>query len=361
MKRRTAVTVLGAGVNGLTTAHRLARNPAFDVRVVADRIGAETSSRVAGALWLPFHVRLDGPEARTAKWARETYAWLERRSVEPAAGVRGSVPVYVLGSEGDVEPAWSAALPPGRAPQRVARADLPATCVRFLAVTERVRGLPAVESAWRFEAPIVDTELHLGWLLSELAARNVIVEQIPTLRSLDELEADVLVNCTGRRAGSVTDDRLLKPAFGQILVLRDPDLPRDVAVVDDRARAVTLAGGECGQQIAYWVPRTNAVVFGGCDVPIDARRAEVRAPDPPTPDPTVRAALEAELAELGFAPRDVTVLAEFRPVRGDGDVRLEREGRVLHDYGHGGSGFTLAYGCALEIERELLALSLTEP
>ena len=50
-------------------------------------------------------------------------------------------------------------------------------------------------------------------------------------------------------------------------------------------------------------------------------------------------------------------LAGLRPFR-DGGVRVEREqlaGRtVIHDYGHGGSGFTLSWGCADDV----LALAL---
>jgi D-amino-acid oxidase len=51
-----------------------------------------------------------------------------------------------------------------------------------------------------------------------------------------------------------------------------------------------------------------------------------------------------------------TVLAErvgLRPFRRSG-VRLERDqlrdGRtVVHNYGHGGAGFTLSWGCAREV------------
>ena len=39
--------------------------------------------------------------------------------------------------------------------------------------------------------------------------------------------------------------------------------------------------------------------------------------------------------------------AGLRPYRPS--VRLEREGRLIHNYGHGGAGYTLAYGCAEDV------------
>jgi D-amino-acid oxidase len=39
--------------------------------------------------------------------------------------------------------------------------------------------------------------------------------------------------------------------------------------------------------------------------------------------------------------------AGLRPFRNL--VRLEKEGNIIHNYGHGGSGFTLSFGCAKQI------------
>ena len=41
--------------------------------------------------------------------------------------------------------------------------------------------------------------------------------------------------------------------------------------------------------------------------------------------------------------RDIRV--GLRPFR-RGGIRLERDGRIIHNYGHGGSGFTVSWGCA---------------
>ena len=54
----------------------------------------------------------------------------------------------------------------------------------------------------------------------------------------------------------------------------------------------------------------------------------------------------------GLGARRLARDENVRPVRPE--VRLEREGRVVHCYGHGGSGVTLAWGCADEVA-ELVA------
>ncbi|WP_447647095.1 FAD-dependent oxidoreductase [Nocardioides zeae] len=52
------------------------------------------------------------------------------------------------------------------------------------------------------------------------------------------------------------------------------------------------------------------------------------------------------------ALRGATVLRHkvgLRPLRAA--VRVERQGDVVHCYGHGGAGVTLAWGCAEEVTR----------
>ncbi|MDP9383942.1 MAG: hypothetical protein M3P50_01680, partial [Actinomycetota bacterium] len=58
----------------------------------------------------------------------------------------------------------------------------------------------------------------------------------------------------------------------------------------------------------------------------------------------------------------LAIRAGLRPVR-EGGVRLEAEplgdGLVIHDYGHGGAGWTLAWGCALEVAEHARAAGVT--
>ena len=78
---------------------------------------------------------------------------------------------------------------------------------------------------------------------------------------------------------------------------------------------------------------------------------------PDTIDPSATARIVAECSRV-LERNKPDVIAErvgLRPFRRSG-IRVERaqlrDGRaVIHDYGHGGSGFTVSWGCAKAVSR----------
>jgi D-amino-acid oxidase len=95
----------------------------------------------------------------------------------------------------------------------------------------------------------------------------------------------------------------------------------------------------------YAIPRASDCVFGGTNELSDNR----------DPDPAATVRMVAECSRVLNIGEPV-VIAErvgLRPFR-KGGVCLRRErlrdGRtVIHNYGHGGSGFTLSWGCARNV------------
>ena len=79
------------------------------------------------------------------------------------------------------------------------------------------------------------------------------------------------------------------------------------------------------------------------------------------PDPATTEAILARCARLDPRLRELHVLAEpvgFRPERPE--VRVAEQtsdgsARIFHNYGHGGAGVTLSWGCAEEISVSVLA------
>ncbi|MEM7305116.1 MAG: FAD-dependent oxidoreductase [Planctomycetota bacterium] len=109
----------------------------------------------------------------------------------------------------------------------------------------------------------------------------------------------------------------------------------------------------------------------GAALPSCANRSRALAPVPALPEPAVAPPpapppVPVVPADTGLLPvpdlseaRILRFVAGVRPYR-RGTVRFEREaveGRtVVHNYGHGGSGFTLAFGCAEDVTEAVLEL-----
>jgi D-amino-acid oxidase len=192
-----------------------------------------------------------------------------------------------------------------------------------------------------FVAPIVEMPVYLSYLMDRFAASGGEV-QIHPLSSLDEVvgEAGVVVNCAGLGARDLVGDDSMQPIRGQIVRVRNPGLDRFILDEDDPA-------GD-----TYIIPRSHDCILGGT---ADENAWDLE-PDPQTAggilDRCFR--LEPSLASAEILEHRVG-LRPGRPT-----IRLEREqgpdGTILiHNYGHGGSGVTLSWGCAEEVAQ--LALS----
>ena len=106
------VVVVGAGVIGLTCAHRLIR-AGHAVEVWSRDAVQDTTSAVAAALWYPYRAF---PEDAVTRWSAATYDMLAILSVRPETGVAWSAAGSCSGSGGP-DPWWAAAVPRlGRVP-----------------------------------------------------------------------------------------------------------------------------------------------------------------------------------------------------------------------------------------------------
>jgi D-amino-acid oxidase len=287
--------VVGAGVVGLTTAVCL-REAGIAADVVAREQPQDTTSAVAAALWYPYRAL---PAARVTVWSAATYEALARLAGVPGAGVRMRAGTELLAPEAP-DPWWGDVVP----------------------------GLARTPEGLRFVAPVVDMSVHLPWLVDRLRALGGTLQR-RDVAALDELEAEAVVNCAGLGARELAGDASLTAVRGQVVRVSAP-------AVDE-----WLLDQSDPEQLVYVVPRERDVVLGGTA----QEGAEDRGADPAT-----TAAIRARCAALVPALRDapvVGVAVGLRPVRPT--VRLEAEGRVVHCYGHGGAGVTLAWGCGVEV------------
>jgi D-amino-acid oxidase len=202
--------------------------------------------------------------------------------------------------------------------------------------------LPGFEHGIIFEAPVIEMSRYLPWLLAEL--RQLGVEIV--LRRLDSLapalaSASVVVNAVGLGARELVGDASVYPVRGQIVRRSRNGLER--VILDEH--------GNNG--ISYIIPRGEDVVLGGVAEEHDEELAE---------KPEQTTAIFERCARLEPALAGTTLLGVavgLRPCRDE--VRLEAEQigdtLVIHNYGHGGAGVTLSWGCAEEVRE--IALQFT--
>jgi D-amino-acid oxidase len=317
------VLVVGAGVSGLTTAICMAESGARVVIRAAAPPG-QTTSAVAGAIW---GLHLVEESDRVARWGRETLAVLREFAADPATGVRA-----VTGVEGT----RGAAPVPGAAP--ATPPEPPARLGDLGAVPCRAADLPGgFASGWRYSAPLANMPAYLGYLHARFKAAGGRVEA-GTVRSLlaaaTEHAARAVLNCTGTGARDLLPDPDVTAYRGQVVVAENPGLTEFfIGLADDTT------------ELVYLFPHGDTVVLGGTEVADDWNTQPV----PAVARRILRdcAAVERRLNGARVVGHRVG-LRPFRP-----QVRLEAEPHgtgplVVHNYGHGGAGITLSWGCARE-------------
>lgn len=319
--RSSEVIVVGSGVIGLTTAVVLAERGAR-VRVWAREPAERTTSAVAGALWWPYRIE---PKTLARAWALQSlsvYEELASRAEE--SGVR--MVEGVLGeSRLDEQVSWVAARVPGL------RA----------ATAEEYAGT----ALWA-RLPLLDMPAHLRWLRARFLRASEATWGSPrtksgggtiearTLADLREADAPVVVNCAGLGARELVPDPAVRPVRGQLVIVENPGIRTWLVSTDEETGTTT-----------YIFPQPDRLVLGGTTDEDDWSLT----PDPRAAQQIVErcTALRPEIAGARVLDHRVGL----RPVRAS--VRLEREvlpdGRVVvHNYGHGGAGVTVAWGCARE-------------
>lgn len=311
------IVVVGAGVIGLTTATALEER-GHHVRVIGAATGPDITSSVAGAIWFPFKAE---PRERVSRWASVSRRWLiDVASERREAGVDALRAIQL--DDSDQTPWWGEGIEDLRLLRDGYPGDAP--------------------FAWSFTAPRVDPLIHLHWLESRLK-RGIVRRRLASIAEAFEPAAgdtppDVVVNCSGLESQRLQHDGRMRPLYGQVVVVAPTGIDLSVTIADERDEHAFF----------YVIPRRTEVVIGGC-----TREWDGPGPDGtlPPPDPAIRLQILERAAGYGIKPvkvlRDVAGLRPYRDA-----VRVERDAtdpRVIHNYGHGGSGYTIARGCAEEV------------
>ena len=349
------ILVIGAGVSGLTTAICL-REAGFNVAIAADRFAPDLTSIVAGALWewppaVCGHHGAPRSLERSKEWCMTSYDKFKQMHADFGSEETG---IYLR----DVYFYFKDVLE-----------NQPADLNKMNELKEKVdgfeRGLQIVKEsidlsfqggikdAYKHMSPMINTDIYMKWLLQH--AQNIgcdIVQEKITVNVIENeqellrrFNAQAIINCAGLGSIVTTGDPSMHPLRGALVRVKNQG-----GVVKDAHCISHDRSSSDEQDIIFIVPRGDDLVVLGGLAQQDQWSTELSLEVP-----IIRQMYDGclqFLEELRDLPLDSEepVRTGLRPCT-EKNVCLERvpNTRIFYNYGHGGSGVTLSWGCSEEI------------
>ena len=306
------IAVVGAGVTAITSAIRLLEE-GHSVDIHARDITPHTTSDVAAAFWCPYRV---GPHDRALEWARFTHGIFTKEMENPDCGIS-----LTRNREIFKEPAkdpW------------------------YLDLLQNYKKIPADQlpetfvDAYEFDTYLIETASYMKYLHEKVQSlgANIIEHELDSLEVLKG-NYDLVINCSGVWARQLVNDDTVYPIRGQVVVIEKLDKLNEPITTHD-----------AGEYPSYIVPRSNDCLLGGTALADDW---DLEAHPETASD--IRARCEKIVPETE-SRKVLQHKVGLRP--GRKSVRLELDQSisdlpVIHNYGHGGSGYTLSWGCAEDV------------
>ncbi|GFS08352.1 D-aspartate oxidase [Elysia marginata] len=326
------ILVLGAGINGLSSAVCVQQAcPLAQVQLVAEHFSPDTTSDGAGGSWGPYLLG-DTDQELILRLSEITYNHLLRLANSSLAGVVKAQKIsgYHLYRN----------LPAGRQFWRHLVAG-------FRQLTdEEMKQYPLFDSGTFYTAVTVDVTPYLSWLMKRFKACGGTTRQA-RVDNIEEVAADfdIVINCTGLASRRLFNDDDVFPIRGQVWKkVKKPNpavlfcfLP--ALTNGSRVEYLTVGGTS---QVGDWNTRVD---------PADSAAIWNKAV---TIFPMLKHATPLEVW-AGLRPARKSLRLEMQAIETHG-----RSIKVIHNYGHSGSGITLHWGCALEVTAMVLEALGTE-
>lgn len=356
------IVVIGGGVSGLTTAWLLL-DRGYDVTILSsdwvNQGDKRLTSQIAGALW-EFPPSVCGSHrnqvslAYSKSWSMTSYQVWATIAADPVraatAGVKMRRSVFFFPFKVEDNPAQLQKMKEIMA-SGVQGFRHDAALISLLGISPEY---PVVD-AYALDVPVIDTDIATEWLTKLVSDKGAYFRTEKITDDLVHIEGDILktyhadaiVNCSGLSSKILANDQTVYPLRGGLIRLNNDgkSFPKiETAMVISAHVATDREDG-----IVFIVPRNDdTLLLGGfaekgkwdlnltLDSPIMQR---------------MRARCEAFLPALKNAElqQGDSMMQGLRPGRAE-NVRVEREtrwnSRIVHNYGHGGAGWSLGFGCA---------------
>ncbi|XP_078505238.1 D-aspartate oxidase-like isoform X1 [Lissotriton helveticus] len=318
------IAVIGGGLMGFSTAVCISESiPQCSVTVISEAFSPNTTSDVAAGVLIP-HKFHGTPIHQQCNWFKETFDYLFSIYNSAEAGDAGIILLsgwqIFQTPPAEKYPFWSDVV------------------LGFRLMTDsELKKFPRYVFGHAFTTLKCECPPYLLWLEKRLK-RNGGQVRAGKVQDVWELHGqyDIVVNCAGLGSRELCGDQQIYPVQGQVLKVKAPWLTHFV---------------RDGSGSTYIYPGISSVTLGG-----------TRVPNEWSLKPDARVSKEIFKRCSALVPslegvQDTREKVGLRPARTA--VRLEKEVllrggqrlHVVHNYGHGGGGFSVHRGTAKEVTR----------
>lgn len=294
----------------------------FSVNLYTQKDAQDSVSGVAAAIWFPYKAY---PIEDVNKWSLQSY----NKYIDLAKNAETGghfIPFSIVEKE-ETTPFWLQALPDG---------------LEITKTTASYNNIPS--TTYTTLLPLVETPLFLKYLQKQFKdlGGKVIYK---TITSIHDLNSDkTYINCLGLGAAKIFGDTQTYPIQGQIVKL-EPS--KNISGL-----SIEFPFDEFIDEHLYIIPRSDCIIVGGSSVDStsDINNNQDRI------DRILNRAytIVPELKKL----RILDAKVGLRPGRNQVKINKDDKLNVYHNYGHGGSGYTIAWGCASHVANLIASAQL---
>lgn len=251
------------------------------------------------------------------------------------------------------------------------------------AIPRRANAQPSY--GWSFDCIFADWTMYFP-ALRELYQRNggSITQQKLQTEDITNLPAEIVINCSGTGSPNLFDDpvddqllmrgHLLHKSQAPLITSADGEII-SYNYTPEKSVYADASGKACD---VYCYPRQDGWVLGGsrqaCQLSAkDWGEDKIKSPKKEIdgfsfPRPIIDLNNEILKTTYGLSiddSDDLSASIGYRYIRSrNNGLRLDHETingqKIFHNYGHGGAGVTLSWGCALEIARKITSQNKSE-
>lgn len=313
------IAIVGSGIIGLTTATVIqdCLKSTAKVTIYSENLSPNTTSDVAAGLWAPY-LFFETSEDKILEWATLTHNQFLKLWKNGSANEAGVSLQFVKSvSEAPYSP-FTKHINFGEQPM------MPNDIEEMSKLLKQ-----SFQSGVTYLTMACEPIKYLPYLLQQFMKHGGTLkrEKVHHLEQL--LGYDLIVNCCGLGAADLNGDTQMRPVRGQVVRVKAPWQFTSL-----------LVGG------VYVIPNLSSTVLGGTSQ-IGDRDISIRDSDTTrilhgcnTLVPSIQ---NAEIIQhnVGIRPGRTKVRLEKEIVNING-----KQTPIIHNYGHGGCGITLSYGCA---------------